>query len=110
MIFGDNVANIVSDCTDAWEEPKPPWKSRKLEYLKSLPLKQNASLLVSLADKTHNAESILFDKLEIGDVIWDRFMPPYEETKWYYRSLSDIFLNKIPGKLSERLKRAIDQF
>ena len=110
IIFGDNVANIVSDCTDTWEEPKPPWKSRKLEYLKSLSLKQNTSLLVSLADKTHNAESILFDKLEIGDEIWDRFTPPFEETKWYYRSLSDIFLNKIPGKLSERLKRAIDQF
>jgi predicted HD phosphohydrolase len=23
--FGNSVAAIVSDCTDAWTEPKPPW-------------------------------------------------------------------------------------
>ena len=108
--FGDKVANIVSDCTDAWEEPKPPWKARKLDYLQSLPKKPKSSILVSLADKTHNAESILFDKIEIGDAIWDRFTPPYEETKWYYRSLSNIFLDKIPGKLAERLVRAVNKF
>ena len=108
--FGDKVANIVSDCTDAWQEPKPRWKARKLDYLESLFIKPNYSLLVSLADKTHNAESILFDKIEIGDAIWDRFTPPYEETKWYYRSLSNIFLEKIPGKLADRLDRAVDQF
>jgi (p)ppGpp synthase/HD superfamily hydrolase len=58
--FGDQVANIVADCTDAWTEPKPPWRPRKEAYLKALPNKPAASLLVSLADKTHNAEAILF--------------------------------------------------
>lgn len=27
--FGDAVADIVSDCTDAWTEPKPEWRARK---------------------------------------------------------------------------------
>src|SRR4051794_40056131 len=27
-LFGDTVANIVADCTDAWTEPKPPWRAR----------------------------------------------------------------------------------
>jgi len=27
-IFGDTVAEIVSDCTDTWKEPKPPWRER----------------------------------------------------------------------------------
>src|SRR5690242_9147657 len=27
--FGEDVAKIVSDCTDAWTEPKPPWRARK---------------------------------------------------------------------------------
>jgi site-specific recombinase XerD len=31
--FGDAVANIVVDCTDAWTEPKPPWRARKEAYL-----------------------------------------------------------------------------
>jgi (p)ppGpp synthase/HD superfamily hydrolase len=59
--FGDAVADIVADCTDAWTEPKPPWRARKEAYLRELPSKPPASLLVSLADKTHNAEAIRFD-------------------------------------------------
>jgi HD domain len=27
--FGDAVAEIVSDCTDAWTVPKPEWRPRK---------------------------------------------------------------------------------
>jgi (p)ppGpp synthase/HD superfamily hydrolase len=37
--FGDSVAEIVADCTDAWTEPKPPWRPRKEAYLKALPNK-----------------------------------------------------------------------
>ena len=59
--FGDAVAEIVADCTDAWTEPKPDWRPRKEAYLAKLPATPTRSLLVSLADKTHNAEAILFD-------------------------------------------------
>ena len=31
--FGPAVAAIVSDCTDAWTEPKPSWRPRKEAYL-----------------------------------------------------------------------------
>jgi (p)ppGpp synthase/HD superfamily hydrolase len=55
--FGDTVAEIVSDCTDAWTDPKPEWRPRKEAYLAKLPLKPKQALLVSLADKTHNAEA-----------------------------------------------------
>ena len=34
--FGDRVANIVWDCTDAWENPKPPWKERKDAWLPAI--------------------------------------------------------------------------
>jgi (p)ppGpp synthase/HD superfamily hydrolase len=53
--FGDAVADIVSDCTDAWTEPKPDWRPRKEAYLAKLPLKPKQSLLVSLADETHKS-------------------------------------------------------
>jgi (p)ppGpp synthase/HD superfamily hydrolase len=71
--FGDPVAEIVSDCTDSWDEPKPDWRPRKEAYLAKLPTKSPRSLLVSLADKTHNAEAILFDYRVLGDALWDRF-------------------------------------
>ena len=27
--YGDDVAAIVDSCTDSYEEPKPPWRTRK---------------------------------------------------------------------------------
>ena len=85
--FGEAVAGIVADCTDAWVEPKPPWRARKEAYLAKLAHKPQASLLVSLADKTHNAEAILFDYREIGDALWERFNGGKDGTHWYYASL-----------------------
>ena len=37
--FGERVARIVYECTDADGEPKPPWRFRKEQYLEALPHK-----------------------------------------------------------------------
>ena len=108
--FGDVVAEIVSDCTDAWDEPKPQWRPRKEAYLAELPAKPQRSLLVSLADKTHNAEAILFDYRVLGDELWDRFNGGADGTRWYYRSLAEFFAKEMPGRLSDRLSRAATAF
>ncbi len=108
--FGVAVATIVSDCTDAWTEPKPPWRARKEAYLVALPGKPTQSLLVSLADKTHNAESILFDYRVLSDRIWDRFNGGADGTRWYYNTLADVFSKTMPGRLSDRLSRAVAAF
>jgi (p)ppGpp synthase/HD superfamily hydrolase len=109
-MFGDPVAAIVSDCTDSWVEPKPPWRARKEAYLAKLGAKPKTSLLVSLADKTHNAEAILFDYRDIGDELWSRFNGGREGTQWYYQSLSDIFHESMPGRLAERFASAVVGF
>src|SRR4051794_4859847 len=31
--FGDDVATIVGECSDTFEEPKPPWQERKKKYV-----------------------------------------------------------------------------
>jgi (p)ppGpp synthase/HD superfamily hydrolase len=108
--FGDVVAEIVSDCTDSWDEPKPDWRPRKDAYLAKLPAKPQRSLLVSLADKTHNAEAILFDYRVLGDALWDRFNGGAAGTRWYYQSLANIFSEVMPGGLSDRLSRAATAF
>ena len=108
--FGDAVAEIVSDCTDAWTEPKPDWRPRKEAYLAHLPGKPERSLLVSLADKTHNAEAILFDYRVLGEPLWQRFNGGKEGTRWYYSALADVFSRAMPGRLSERLSRAVAAF
>lgn len=107
--FGSAIAKIVSDCTDSWEEPKPPWRARKEAYLALLTGKEARTLLVSLADKTHNAEAIVADVRNIGPSVWDRFSGGAEGTVWYYQSLLAIFKSRIPGPLCSRLARAVDE-
>jgi (p)ppGpp synthase/HD superfamily hydrolase len=108
--FGETVAQIVADCTDAWVEPKPEWRARKEAYLAKLPSKPAQSLLVSLADKTHNAEAILFDYRVIGDSLWLRFNGGADGTRWYYNALAEVFSEALPGGLSDRLSLAAKGF
>lgn len=102
--FGEDVARIVLDCTDAHEQPKPAWRARKEAYLASLPKKRPDSLLVSLADKTHNAECILRDVTQDGPSVWGRFKTEREGTLWYYDGLASRFAAVMPGPLAERLR------
>ncbi len=108
--FGAAVAVIVRDCSDSLTEPKPPWRPRKEAYLESLTAKPSSSLLVSLADKTHNAECIRMDYRALGERLWDRFTGDGEGIRWYYRGLAERFRAALPSPLSERLQDAVVAF
>ena len=98
--FGDTVHRIVLECSDAviTEEgqEKPPWKERKKAYLAKMSGKSRETLLVSCADKLHNARCIMFDHDRIGDQVWDRFNAGKDGTVWYYRSLAEEFKKAWP--------------
>ena len=85
--FGTKTLQIVNSCTDADTYPKPPWKARKVDYLRHIVQANRLVLLVSCADKLHNARAILMDHGVVGGAIWDRFKASKEETLWYYREL-----------------------
>lgn len=100
--FGERVAKIVHDCTDAHVEPKPEWRPRKEAYVASLSSKHEDSLLVSLADKTHNARAILADHRIHGESIWDRFTGRKDGSLWYYSALSAAFDARLPGPAAKQ--------
>ena len=59
--FGDQVLGLVERCTDADEDPKPPWRVRKEQYVSSIARASPSVLLISLADRAHNVRAILRD-------------------------------------------------
>src|ERR1039458_568701 len=59
--FSPRVAAVVVGCSDTQEKPKPPALERKQLYLEHLEEADADTLLVSLADKLHNARSLLLD-------------------------------------------------
>ena len=105
--FGARVAEIVIGCTDADTLPKPPWRARKEAYLRHLEHAGADILLVSCADKLHNARAICTDVRTHGLAVFDRFKAGQEGTVWYYRSLADAFLRLLPGALSAELAEAV---
>lgn len=107
--FGNEVAEIVLECSDTDIVPKPPWKERKTAYLNHLKESNNQSVIfVSCADKLHNLRSIKSDLSEIGDLVWNRFSAPKEETIWYYRELLKIYkIKSAPKRLTIEMEEII---
>ena len=105
--FNDRVADIVLACSDTDAIPKPPWRDRKETYIASVSHKSPDAILVTMADKLHNATAILEDHREIGDAIWTRFTGGRDGTLWYYRSLADALAERRPGPLAHRLSRTV---
>ena len=107
--FGKRVANVVDGCTDTDLDPKPPWRQRKENYLKHLQTADADVRLVSVADKLHNARSILADYREIGEPVWDRFQGKRDGTLWYYRALLNEFRRGQANPLINQLERLINE-
>jgi len=108
--FGDDVADIVAGCTDAFVEAgaeKPPWEKRKAKYIAHLHSSSKSVRFVSAADKLHNARAILADYREHGDEVFSRFKKSKDETVWYYRRLANTYTELLPGQLSKELDRVV---
>jgi (p)ppGpp synthase/HD superfamily hydrolase len=89
--FGDNVADIVGGCSDTFEDPKPLWEERKRKYIEHLQMADCSTLLVSAADKVHNARATLRDLRAHGAAVWDRFSATREQTLNNYRQLISAY-------------------
>jgi hypothetical protein len=114
--FGPEVASIVRDLSDSIEAegvPKAPWWTRKALYLRHLTDRTtDPALLVSIADKIHNAQATLDDYRRLGDELWSRFNPDAGRPgqRWYYRRLTQVFdQRRVDRDLHARLVDIVDQ-
>jgi len=109
--FGAEVAAIVlanSDSVDEGED-KAPWYQRKRAYVDAFPQKTPAALRVCLADKLHNARSILLDYRTFGDALWARFgQGEGLATRVYYRELTLAF-EREAARMGEHAAPAVGE-
>jgi (p)ppGpp synthase/HD superfamily hydrolase len=92
--FGDDVYGIVEGCTDGTPNRKgrkAPWRERKEAYVAALEHEPSPVLLVSAADKLHNARAIVADLRATGEKVWKRFTAPKDDILWYYGAAVDAF-------------------
>lgn len=112
-LFGKRVADIVASCSDSTEtdpENKISWLVRKQNYLSHLREASPDALLISAADKLHNARAILADHREIGERVFDRFGAPKKDVLRYYESLVRTFQERnAPKRLVDELDRTVEE-
>lgn len=94
--FGDNVLKIIDGVTKNSEIEN--WKESSLAYIDHLT--NNApveSIVVALADKTHNLLSTLIDYETQGDDIWLRFTTKSKDDQvWWYKTMEEVFASNLP--------------
>lgn len=102
--FGERVLRIVEGCTDA--DPEEKEAERYVEHLRRAPADV---LLVSSADKLHNARAIVQDLCVHGPALWERFTAGRVGSLWYYRALVDVYREAGTTPLLEELDRAVSK-
>ena len=113
-MFGERVANAVEACSDRTvSDPrtKASWHERKEKYLAHLrSTNNNEALLVSAADKLHNARAVLSDYRELGEQLWARFKAGREDQLRFYGALVEVLDGTAaPKQLVEELGRVVDE-
>jgi len=107
--FGTDVARWVRQASDTFQRPKPDWELRKQHHMAAIPMADWEAQLIMLADKVHNARSILADHMRVGSQMWDRFSVPRERTVWYYETLLEVFARDLSPTLYDELSECVKQ-
>jgi (p)ppGpp synthase/HD superfamily hydrolase len=109
--FGERVARIVADASDAIlppGHPKPPWRERKERHLGRLETVPGDSLLVLAADKLANVRTIVRDVRHDGEEVWGRFEAGKADILWYQQSMLALLRRRgVPAKLRRELEEAV---
>lgn len=109
--FGDDVADIVLACSDSTDEQwkaATPYEDRKRAYLERLESEPVAAVLVSIADKVHNARAILTDLQVHGPEVMSKFNAgPQAILRYYSECLRIALLKDLPAALLSPLRTAV---
>ncbi len=112
--FGDRVADIVLECSDAIpgaDGAKGPWKPRKLEYIARIRAGHNTdALLVEACDKLANLYDLVED-LEFDSVdAFEKFNGGKEQTLEYYATLGEVLIPQVDQRaLAAEYTRLLEQ-
>lgn len=109
QLFGTEAGDIVCDCTESDIVPKPPWRERKEGAIGKLRSASSSVRRVVMADKLHNARSILTDLHRYGNEVWNRFKGKKDGTLWFYKSLIAADRENGSSFLTDELERVVVQ-
>ncbi|MBK5287343.1 MAG: HD domain-containing protein [Acidimicrobiia bacterium] len=111
--LGARIYATVDACSDGLDNldtrDETTWLERKRNYVHHLadPDIPDDVLRVTIADKLHNARSILADLRAHGPGVWDKFNAGMSDQLWYYRSLTDTLTCRYPRPMTSELATVV---
>ena len=111
--FGPTVAGIVRECSDSLVEEgaeKDDWLARKTRYIEHLKSATPSALLVTAADKTHNARSLVTDIELNGLGYLEKFTATNDQMLWYYEAVLAVLRERgVSPRLVETLGESVER-
>lgn len=117
--FGSRAAKIVKGVSEDKDpnvqtDEKADWLERKQKYLDNLEKDDYEALMVCVADKIHNLQSMRDVYSVQGEKLWENFNAPSDKKIWFYEEVYRIIKaklkNEIVGELEKQLKGAKKEF
>ena len=114
-MFGARVLELVDAATDGGAgvpRDESTWRLRKQAHVDEMSVHLKAdpqALLVPLADKLANGQSIINDLHHVGPIVWERFNANRDDVIWYYTSALAVFESAFGAVhvLVGRLRRVV---
>lgn len=109
--FGAEIAALVIECSDGGEATGATWTERKRSHLRHMAeIADDRVLLILLADKVHNARSVVRDMRVEGNALWARFGDRTKRDQlWYFNELVALFGSRCDGPLVDDLRFSVDE-
>lgn len=114
------VARVVEALSDSLVdttagEQKAPWLTRKARFVRRLAREPREALLVGVADKLHNAQTLLAMYRAEGERVFERFNEPDPAGQlWYFQSVTDVLASRLRDDpnargLVDRLRDTVEE-
>ena len=104
--LNDAVVDIVIAVS---EDKSLEWEVRKIAYIEAVSTAGEGVKAVSVADKIHNARSLLAGYAEQGSHIWDKFNRGKEQKLWFESALCDRLKQNWQHTLLDEYTELIEQ-
>ncbi len=82
--FADSVVDIVMAVS---EDQDLLWRERKEQYIAQVVAAEEEVKALSVADKIHNAESLIDHHSQVGAEAWSVYSKPKDEKLWFEETL-----------------------
>ena len=109
--FTQRIADIVQGVTHEYKES---WEQTRIAYLKTLETGLLESVAVAVADKIHNASSMVQGaRIHGAQSFWKQFTSSGkpEQHLWFYESVYKIATQRMPqDKIVQHYAQVIEQF